>query len=359
MRPGRIAVAHGSNDLYGASRVLLDDVGILRELGHAVAVILPADGPLTERLEAAGAEVRVEDLKVLRRAALRQVRLPLVLPAAMAEADLVVLWTLALAAYLPALRARRKPTVCSVHEIQPSRGGRVLAAAASLLADRLMANSAATADWVQGASRRASRPLVAYPAAPSYAPLPPAPRQGPVEILIAGRVNGHKGHLEAVEACRLARRGGVDLRLTLLGAPYEGQERHLEALLAAVADADWAEYRGQVDEIGPFLAAAHLLLVPSTRPEPFGIVALEGWAGGREVLAADTGGLAEAADLIGAAKFPPGDVEAMAELIGKAARGERNGQAPVSPDSVYSLCSAERRSLVWREVLDSFGEAGR
>jgi hypothetical protein len=351
-RPGRACILSGANDLYGASRGILFDVEALHGLGWEVDVLLPEDGPLTPELVAAGAGVEITDLAVLRKVTLRRTRVPVTLPARAAQADLVVPYTLALATYLPALAARRRPTVCSVHEIQPSAAGAALAAAAGLLSGCLLANSRATARWLARSSpRRRRSPIVCYPVAPPYDPLPLPPADTPFQVLTAGRVNGHKGHVEAVEACRMARADGLDVRLTLLGSPYPGQERHLDDLQRAIGGEDWVAFLGQVDDIRPHMAEAHVLLVPSTSPEPFGLVALEGWAAGRLVIGSDTGGLSEAIALVGGLACPPRDVRAIADALLRTARSSAHRSPAGASAAAATVCSILRRQDSWREAL--------
>jgi glycosyltransferase involved in cell wall biosynthesis len=348
---GRVTLLHGSNDTYGASRVLVDDARALRSLGWEVHVLLPENGPLTSLLTGVGAHVELHDLSVLRRVSLGRTRVPLRLPETVASSDLVVLWTMALAPYFPVLALRAKPTICSVHEIQPGRAGTLLAWTVARLATGLMANSSATATWLRDCGGRHADAVVAYPVSPPYDPLPLPPTDRPFHILVAGRVNGHKGHVEAVSACRLARAAGLDLRLTLLGSPYPGQENHLEALLRAIDGEDWVAYLGEVESIRPYLADAHVLLVPTTTPEPFGIVALEGWAAGRLVLASDIGGLSEAADLVGGVKFPPRDVHGIARVLLDVSHDNRTAEPPNGSAAAAGLCSLAQRESAWNELL--------
>lgn len=347
----RVTVLHGSNDVYGASRVLVDDVIVLNRLGWEVTVVLPEDGPLTSLLVNAEAHIELQELHVLRRVSLAQTRIPVTLPAAAANAELVVLWTLALAAYLPALALHRKPCVCSVHEIQSGWSGALLAQAASRLSKGVMTNSVATKRWVEGYGRPRLSPIVAYPVAPRYDPYPMPDSNHPFNVLLAGRVNGRKGHIEAVEACDSVRAAGLDVCLTLLGSPYPGQEVHLASLREAIKGKDWIRYLGQVDSIRPFLADSHLLLVPSTKPESFGIVVLEAWAAGRQVIASDIGGLSEATDLIGGIRVPPNNDRQLADAIFKAFcrinRGEFQTQTALAP----TRCSQSRRQLAWQALL--------
>jgi glycosyltransferase involved in cell wall biosynthesis len=347
----RVAFLHGGNDNYGASRVLVGDVGILRSLGWDVDVLLPEDGPLTAALRDVGAQVEICDLHILRRSSLSRTRLPVSLPATVAAADLVVLWTLGLSPYLGVLAFNGKPNICSVHEIQPGLSGAIFAWIVTRLAGGLMANSTATASWLRRGGGLGTDPAVAYPIAPAYDPLPQPLAARPFRALLAGRVNGYKGHVEAISACQIARTAGLDVRLTLLGSPFRGQEAHLEALKSAMEGRDWIAYLGQVDNIRPHLADAHVLLIPTTRPESFGIVALEAWAAGRPVLAADVGGLSEAADLVGGKKFRSRDVHGLARLLLEVSREggaaeHTDGSAPVA-----TLCSLAQREVAWRQLL--------
>jgi glycosyltransferase involved in cell wall biosynthesis len=351
MRSRTVTFLHGSNDTYGASRVLVEDARILKSLGWDVHVVLPVDGPLVSLLTSIGAQVTLHDLHVLRRVTISRTRVPLTLPGPASSADLVVLWTLALASYLPILTARRRPTICSAHEIQPGKAGTLLAWMVTQLAGGLMANSLATASWLRSCSRKGVEPVVAYPVAPTYEPLPLPASDQTFYVLMAGRVNGYKGHLESVLACRLARAMGIDIRLTLLGAPYSGQETHLDQLLDAINGDGWVTYLGEVPSIRPHLANAHVLLAPTTKSESFGIVALEGWAAGRLVLASDIDGLSEATDLVGGIKTPPSDVTAIAKTLIDVWQHKRFAQLTGESAQAARACTQAQRIAAWQELL--------
>src|SRR5262245_37856197 len=105
----RIAFVHGSNDLYGASNVLLHDVRALIEMGNDVAVQLPYPGPLDSRLRDAGCEVECRPFPVLRRSnpldAMRAK--PFSNDAPLVAADLAVVHTLAVVPAVVPLLGRR------------------------------------------------------------------------------------------------------------------------------------------------------------------------------------------------------------------------------------------------------------
>jgi glycosyltransferase involved in cell wall biosynthesis len=348
----RLAFLHGSNDLYGASRVLAQDVELLRGMGHDVTVALPENGPLTEILEGVGARVNIEPLCVLRRVAgATGARVPVQLPSICRNADVTVLWTIALSSYLPALRLRRRRVLCSVHEILPGRAGRLLAAWTCVLSQALMVNSEATAKWLTR-DLQSSDAQLAYPVAPPYDPLPRrSSESAPLQLLLMGRVNGHKGHLEAVRAVEMAREAGASAEITLLGGSFPGQEHHLTQLLAAIEVLPWATYGGEVADTRAFVEKCDVVLVPTNRPEPFGIVALEAWAAGRRVIASDQGGLLEATEMVEGITVPAADVAALSQAIVRATRDPSIRVAPARNAPAGERCTSAARAGAWRSAL--------
>lgn len=341
---------HGSNDLYGASRVLLGDVRVLTGLGHRVRVVLPGPGPLTEHLVDAGAEVPICPLSVVRRTRPSSIlRFPR-LPVPVERGEMVVLWTLALAAYLPAL-LRSSDVLVSVHEVLPGRAGGALGRWGGLGRGRVMVNSAATARWLVGCGVERGKIRVVYPAAPDHRPAPPLPPDGPFRVLLAGRVNGAKGHLEAVDAAEVARRQGLDVRVTLAGTPFPGQEPHLQRLVERIEHVPWATYVGEIADMTEALAAHHALLVGSVRPESFGIVALEAWAAGRRVIAPDEWGAGESARLVDGVLYRPNDIGSMAAALSLVATEPALSQPPRPNAPASSLCTEEGRRRFWREAV--------
>jgi glycosyltransferase involved in cell wall biosynthesis len=61
-------------------------------------------------------------------------------------------------------------------------------------------------------------------------------------------------------------------------------------LAASVKHANHISLVGEVSDIGPYLDSADILILPSDRPEPFGLVLLEAFARGRCVVASNGGG---------------------------------------------------------------------
>ncbi len=309
----RVLVAHPSAELYGSDRMALESVDALVRSGSAVTVVLPRQGPLVPMLQALGAQVLLLDVPVLRREHLsptgvvRLLRQALrTLPAAWrllreSEAGLLYVSTLTLPTWALAGRLARTPVVVHVHEAEDglTPALRTVLHLPLLLAHRVVVNSAATRRAVVSAVRPLSRRVrTVHNGVPDVrGPVRGLPEEVPgrVELLLVGRLSPVKGTDVALEALRLLVARGTDARLTLVGDVFPGYEWFREQLEQTSARADLAgrvTFAGFQADVGPFLARAHLVLMPSRR-ESFGNVAVEAALSGRPVVAAQVQGLAE------------------------------------------------------------------
>ena len=117
------------------------------------------------------------------------------------------------------------------------------------------------------------------------------PLAGPY-ILAVGQMAAHKGFDLLLEAFANAAPQYPQVRLVLAG---EGPQRPiLEARAAQLNLSQQVFFTGRINEeqVAAWMAGCLFLAVPSRR-EPFGMVALEGMAAGKVVLAAPVGGIPE------------------------------------------------------------------
>jgi glycosyltransferase involved in cell wall biosynthesis len=137
---------------------------------------------------------------------------------------------------------------------------------------------------------RAPRPVPA-PAARERLGLPP----DRFVVALVGRISDWKG--QDVLARALAEPPLADIGAIGLVAgdelPGGGQDERLGVLAAALGVGERLHRVGFRDDVDTVLGAADALAVPSTRPEPLGLVALEGLAAGLPVVASHCGGLPE------------------------------------------------------------------
>jgi len=360
-----VGFVHGSNDLYGASNVLLHDVAIMRDMGHHVAVQLPYSGPLDQRLRDLGCEVECARMSVLRRSdPLDLLRVnPLRKLSVLAECDLVVANSLAVTpAVLAFAGYRNRPkVVSSLHEILPGRQGTVVARMARSASDGFLTNSEATRRWFIDASRASARVEMAYPVAPEYrgTRATGSPPDG-ARLILAGRVSRRKGHLELARACDQLRAEGREISLTLAGAPFRSssQLRSLQTLMMYIADRPWIDYVGELApaDLLNCMADHDLCVVAATEIESFGLVIVDAWASGLPSLAPAIGGMTEAIALVDGASYSPDEADhvgALASALRFVLDHPRSVARPRGDEPARTLCTSPRRSDAWDRLVAS------
>lgn len=162
-----------------------------------------------------------------------------------------------------------------------------------------------------------------YPAtlqAPALMAIERAPAKQPT-IAYVGRVTLYKG---ADVACRmlarLRQRHDIQARLVIVGTVAPDMRRDLDSLCAQEGIADQVEFLGHVtgDALARVLSHAHALVVPSVRPEAFGLAAVEAALARVPVVASRSGGIPEALrEDRDALFFEPGDAEGGAAAIAR------------------------------------------
>ena len=134
----------------------------------------------------------------------------------------------------------------------------------------------------------------------------------------AGRVDTWKGYDVLLDAFDVVKRADPRLHLVIAGGAVDGKEwlfASLAARAAATPDVHWLGPRTDVPDV---LADLDLFVLPSTEPEPYGLVVVEALASGVPVVATDAGGpreIAAEAAPGSVALVPPGDAEALAEAV--------------------------------------------
>jgi Glycosyltransferase len=330
-----VLVAHPSAELYGSDRVLLESVSGLIEDGREVVVALPGAGPLADELVARGAQVVHCPTPVLRKSALSPLGLVGLAAAAVrslgparrliAGRRLVYVNTLTIPLWLVAGRLAGVPVICHVHEAEQSAAPLVRRGlyAPLLLASRLIVNSRFSSQVIAetwpGLARRT---VVVYNGVPGPDAVElPRTDPTPVRLLFLGRLSPRKGPQVAIEAAALLRERGVEVRLALLGAVFEGYEWFADQLHQQADDLGVAvEWLGFQPSIWERVAQSDVVLVPSTVDEPFGNTAVEAMLAQRPLVVSQTSGLREAAAGYRNARFVPADdpaalAEAVVELL--------------------------------------------
>ncbi len=344
-----VLFVHQSAEMYGSDKVLLLVAQGLRTGGqfHPV-VVLPEAGPLHVALMASGVEVHVGVVAKISRSVVTPAGLFRLfkqtfqairsLDRIVDGREIAVVHSNTLAVLSGAVWAffRRKKHLWHVHEIilSPKLVSKAFPYLVSKLSDRVMSNSILTERWLLS-----EQPTLKPRSIVVFNGLPSVKRPSDIEIEIfrtsvgaaagelvitlAGRINRWKGQALLIEAAaELKRRNRADLlRIVIVGGAAPGLE-DLPAQLKEQADSAGLEkqchFVSFVDDIWPVWFGTDIAVVPSTEPEPFGMVAIEAMAAGVPVIAAAHGGLLDIVlpDETGIL-FTPRDAIALADAIDK------------------------------------------
>ena len=142
---------------------------------------------------------------------------------------------------------------------------------------------------------------------------------GPV-VGVFGRIKlVRKGQEVLLRAAVLLRQRGRIAKFLIVGAPFPGNESHLEEMKAIVEEGgigDSVVFTGELRDPRPAYAALDISVLPSGQPEPFGGVVMEAMCMGLPVIATNIGGsIEQVADGETGFLVPPSDPAALAEKL--------------------------------------------
>jgi glycosyltransferase involved in cell wall biosynthesis len=315
----RILLLHSSSDLYGASRIFLQTVTILRKHGHDCVVVLSNKGSLEQALEAVGAEVYIVNLGILRRKYFTFAGLfnriqkwrnaSTILNSLIRAHQIELVYSNTAAVLIGAWVARtnRLRHIWHLHEIieQPKLLHQFLGWQIRRGADTLIVVSDAVAKcWESHLSVKTNLIRIYNGIEPIIQPVTIDYRKqfnlsdDAIVLGLAGRIHVIKGQPYFLEIAKALKKTNnfSNLHFFIAGDPYPGQEYLLDqmfALIRAYQLEASVHYLGQVDEMSNFYAAINLLVVSSIQPDSLPTVILEAMQYGIPVVATAQGGALE------------------------------------------------------------------
>lgn len=345
-----ILFIHQSAEMYGSDKVLLSLVEGLDKSCFRPIVLLPSEGPLMDALRASKVETHVVPLVRFSRATLSVsgvMRLPYEIWRSLRAMNRVldgvnisIVHSNTLAVLSGALWAKFHylPHVWHVHEmiVRPKVVREGFPWLLRIFADRVACNSNATLQLLLE-----SQPILAKKSvtiwngmARSVPPDVEAARlfrqelglgQHDVLVVLMGRINRWKGQRLLIDAAsQVAGMGFMNARYLIVGSTPQGQENFMDELKHALSlkgVGNLFTVMGFREDIWPIWDAADIAVVPSTEPEPFGMVALEAMAAGKTVVAAAHGGLLDiVVDGVTGMLVSPNDANALAVALVSLAR---------------------------------------
>ncbi|MGE2692142.1 glycosyltransferase family 4 protein [Mycolicibacterium pulveris] len=151
---------------------------------------------------------------------------------------------------------------------------------------------------------------VLYPVVDAPLGIPPQRRPNErMRAVLVGYFSVAKGQHLAIEAIAIARKAGIDIELTLVGA---GNQQPLRDLAHRLDVEDLVTIHGPTHDVTPFWAGAHIGLMCS-QSEAFGRVTVEAMRAGLPVCGTNSGGTPEIVNPgVAGLLSPPGDPHALA-----------------------------------------------
>ncbi|MBI2946332.1 MAG: glycosyltransferase [Verrucomicrobia bacterium] len=381
--PVRILYVHHNADTYGASRSLLRLLAQLSRDRFHPLVLLAENGPLRSKLEALNVEVVLGPVSVITRPLFHTWRIiPFLagLPVSVLHVwqlirskriDLVhtntgVILTSALAAQMAGV-----PHIWHIRDwFQEFRSIWLLYSRWILgSSDRVLAVSRAvaaqfpTSPKVEVIHNGFSPEEFAVPKAKLSRAFRDQFNLG-YEFVVGcvGRIKWvRKGQEILVQAAALLEKKGIRAKYVIVGAPFPGNETHLDELRRLIRDLNLESrvvLTGELEDTRPAYAAMDVFVLPSAQPEPFGGVVMEAMSMGIPVIATAIGGsLDQIADGVTGFLIPPSDPQALAEKIDVLIRDPqlRSRMAQAGPERIAQTFSLEgmvrRLEQVYLEVL--------
>ncbi|HKD78942.1 MAG TPA: glycosyltransferase family 4 protein [Candidatus Angelobacter sp.] len=323
--PQHILVVHNNNDLYGGDKVLLELLSRLDRTRFVPFVVLPTDtrhiNRFSPELEKLGIEYRFLPLGVLRRRYFKPWRLPRfgwevllgtrALSNIIREKNIAIVHTNTNTILAGALAARIAglPHIWSVHELvlEPAVVRGSLHFLIPRLSTKVVTVSRAVRDhMLKDAPRYADR-FEFILGAIDVQPFLQADGRSRVrrewgvaddELLVgmAGRVTRWKGQEVFAETAKLILERHAKVKFAAVGGVFDTEIFYMEQFKARVRGLGIEgnfivqDFRADMPDV---FAAFDIFVLPSTLPEPFGLVVLEAMASGKPVVATAPGGPTE------------------------------------------------------------------
>ena len=336
-----ILIIHQSAELYGSDKTLLLLLKHIDKTKFYPVVVLPNEGILKDELEKENIEVVIAPVLKLSRKMftpknifkfIKDIKIGISILDKLNKKhhfDIVYSNTLAVSLGMVYAKKRKIKHLWHVHEIiiRPKIIAAIYPKLLMIFSDLVVCNSIATQkNLTQRIPKLESKSIVIY----NGIEIPKGSNPDkinlgfPVDnivISLVGRISSWKGQQLLVSAFVILAKKHLNIKLVFLGSAPLNQEHFEISLKNKIAENKLHEHVVIFPfqkEIAKFWNSIDIAVVPSTEPEPFGLVAAEAMLAKKPVIAANHGGLAEIViDDVTGFLVAPNDAIALAEAISK------------------------------------------
>lgn len=307
-----ILFVHSSSELYGSDRSLLNIVTNINKEKYKPFVLLPCEGSLASKMrEVKDVDVLIYDMAILRRKNLsikgvieyiiKMIHSVKYIKNTIINNKINIVETNTAVTFAGAIAAKKMKifSIWHIREIITNKlENAIISLVMNTFSDIIIANSKATGDSLHVNSNKIR---VVYNAIDDVEEKTEIKKDNDRNIIIgmAGRINRWKGQKLFVDAAEIVLRKYPDTVFYIAGDSYKGEEIIKEDLKNYISQKKIdgsIKMLGQVDDMNAFYDKIDIFVLPSIKPEPFGLVVIEAMRAGIPVIATNHGGPVEIID---------------------------------------------------------------
>ncbi len=325
-----ILCVHSGYELYGSDRSFLSSLQAIKKNipGARVTALIPQPGPLVKYLEPIVDALLIENIGVLRKGELKKNPLKVVwkiikgvwnVIKISADYDIIYVNTIVVADYIIASRIIKSKSIIHVREITQGIQKIIFSLMLKISGSFLIFNSEKTRDSFCFLNYKKCGVILNGVRGCNNVEELKFPKSQ-INLLVIGRFNSWKGQGFLIDALSILDEFEKKrIHVRIVGDVFEDRHEFKEVIYRKRKQHSLTE----VIEILPFTEEpiphymwSDIVVVPSTKPEPFGRVAIEAMSAGRCVVASAHGGILEIVkDKKTGLLFEPGNEHSLAEAI--------------------------------------------
>lgn len=302
-----ILFLHSSSELYGSDRSLLTILNNIDKIKFNVHVFLPCEGPLVEEIKKLhDVKLSIHQIAVLRRknfsfkGAIEFIKnfiFSYIYICKYIEINKIDTVYTNSAAVLPGAVAATRMKIQSiwhVREIYKNKNeNKIISFFLDNFSNKIIVNSKSTGESINVENRKIK---VIYNSVENNTI--PAIRKKDITISIgmAGRINRWKGQKLFVDSALQILKVHQNIKFYIAGEAYQGEEFLKTNLVKYINEKNLSDkvfLLGQIDDMSSFYNSLDVFVLPSTQPEPFGLVVIEAMSHKLPVVATNHGGPTE------------------------------------------------------------------
>ena len=308
MNNKKILVLHSSNDLYGASKILVNVLEILIKQGNSIYLILPYKGPL-DHLKSKGITIKYRNLGVLRKKYFnffglinRSIKIfeSIVFINSYVKKNKIDLIYSNTSVVIPGAivsKINRLPSLFHIHEIPTNM---IYSCAIGVFINVFATKIAVVSDavkskWLKHVNHEKIHRI--YNGIKIY-PQKTYPKLSASKIIFAimARIIPYKGHEYFIDLANEMLKEKKDFEFIIYGDIFIGYENYLARLKQRIVDYGLESkiiFKGFCDDVEKNFSEINFLIHCPTGPDPLPTVILEAMNFGIPVIASNSGGIIE------------------------------------------------------------------